>query len=151
MFELTKDQQRELSRLGLQTPKMIFDVAFKRGPITNDVMRTYTESVIKLSRDMPAELIVLMALEVEGGECPRCGKDWNMIHVSNRFAEYMHFKPSCRCYQACPRCKTSMHREEVTGVAPQCLTCGYDPRRPSGRKRRKKKNRAEKAEEVIDE
>lgn len=151
MLDLTREQERDLRRFGLKTPKTILDVAFNRGPITNEAMRTYQENVIKLSEEASSELVYLMAMEVEGGECPNCGRPWAMVHVTNKFAEYIYYKPSCKCYPVCPRCKTSMHREMVTGVHPRCLTCAYDPRRPASNRKKKRKSRSERAEEEMDE
>ncbi len=159
-----KDQQAAEQRATrmldtLKTPAMILDATFREGTITNAVIRSYTERVMERSKDLPGELLHLIAMEVEGGDCPKCGKPWKLIHSHNVaktlqggvhavLTDFDFYRPSCRCFGFCQRCGNSLHREVAGGVAPVCGSCGNDPRKPAFRPRRR---HAAKKEDKLDQ
>lgn len=164
--EIARREETMLRRLGtIKTPRMILDETFRNGTITQATVRKYTERVMARIKDMPAEFLHLVAMEVEGGDCPKCGKPWKPVPAKievrtdrgdlalgiepayKTLCDFVHYRPSCRCYGFCRACGNSLHREVEAGTAPACGSCGFDPRKP---RFAAKKRRAAKKEEKID-
>lgn len=153
---MSPDSERKMAEFyGIQTPATIMAKVFRRGPVTDTTIKKYvTDLLAKYGSKYTGEQAHLMAMDVEGGDCPMCGKPWKIVPVENRFGKFRYFRPSCRCYGVCSRCGASLHHAAVTGTAPQCDSCGYDPRRPE-RARKKKaeqpKERAAAIQEALDD
>lgn len=99
--------------------------AIKVEKITNDhiarTSRAEAESLIEAGADL--ELVTLVELEAQGGNCPRCRKPWRKIEVfvdartpqsvkekAAKFpvkivqlAEFEYYVPDCGCYTVCKR------------------------------------------------
>tara|TARA_B100001123_G_C15342930_1_gene1035763 strand:+ start:1003 stop:1428 length:426 start_codon:yes stop_codon:yes gene_type:complete len=68
----------------------------------------------------------LMELSADGGDCPKCGAEWELVQVDNKYARFHYFDPSCSCYPRCPRCDASLAAEfEQYGFAMKC-GCGHN-------------------------
>jgi hypothetical protein len=67
----------------------------------------------------------LMELAANGGDCPKCKTEWELVQVENRYADFHYFDPTCKCYPRCPRCDVSLFREfEQSGFGMVC-GCGW--------------------------
>lgn len=75
----------------------------------------YREHDLKID----AELLVL---DVNGGECMRCGKAYKRVDVKNKMIEFHYFEPSCNCYPRCVWCGRLLHHESQTGQS-HCSNC----------------------------
>jgi uncharacterized protein with PIN domain len=90
------------------------------------------QAVIHMHREKQQELgwisnsaAKIMSLQADGGDCPKCGSEWELVKVENQFADFHYFDPACKCYPRCPTCDTSLASEfEQDGFAMRC-GCGY--------------------------
>lgn len=58
----------------------------------------------------PDLFVVLLRMELEGGECPHCGKAWHRVDVGGPCGGFHYHDPSCSCFPRCPECGSSHHR-----------------------------------------
>lgn len=99
-------------------------------------MQTLLKKQIGIANEMnfPAEFIVLLHLESDGGKCPRCGQDWKKIVAKNEYASFHYYDPACGCYGRCKPivdgtkvrgCGNSLHREKAMGIE-GCTSCSRE-------------------------
>lgn len=67
----------------------------------------------------------LMALAADGGGCPKCGVECDLIKVENEFADFHYFEPACTCYPHCPNCGESLAVEFAADKFAMRCGCGY--------------------------
>lgn len=71
----------------------------------------------------------LMCLEVMGGKCSRCQREWQKVSFEGIFYSGEYWKPNCNCYTSCPRCGSNLYIEEVTGKITAndnaCTNCNW--------------------------
>ena len=70
----------------------------------------------------------LIKIEMDGGPCPKCTKEWQIVTFANRYGSGGYFKPACECYPRCPRCSRELYEEFSSGILQgrdwRC-DCGY--------------------------
>lgn len=74
------------------------------------------------------DIIAMARMEMDGGNCPRCGKAWDRVEYNNMFGEGFYYEPDagCRCFITCPRCEMYLAEEEMAGSLDNgCPNCGW--------------------------
>lgn len=62
------------------------------------------------------EYAQLVCLEIDGGKCPRCSRNWRRIEFSNFFGKGFYFRPNCDCFFRCPNCDSELFDEMMRGI-----------------------------------
>jgi hypothetical protein len=94
----------------------------------------------------------LKALELErkGGWCHYCNAPFTEIKLSNLWADFSYFVPSCQCYKKCDH-KIDENSEEICGRVmveerfrnlSDCLVCRGDPEKKKSIEEKKKRIKA---------
>ena len=75
------------------------------------------------------EIRQMTQLEIDGGKCPVCRKEWIVVEFNNVFGSGRYFKPDCQCFFKCPRCKNQLYDLKVTTRLKMknftCPGCGW--------------------------
>ncbi len=81
--------------------------------------------------NLPAEFMLVLHLERDGGGCPRCGEPWEKVEFKALWAvaatAAVYYTPDCDCFPRCPECGTSWHREIAAGNEriETCPSCNW--------------------------
>ena len=73
---------------------------------------------------VPKELLELMKIEVDGGDCPQCGKPWKEVVYDNLFGKGRYFKSVCHCYPMCWNCGYQNYRQDIMGALEKTVKTG---------------------------
>lgn len=90
---------------------------------------SWAEEAENAHKYVDVTLGTLMAIELTGGKCPKCSVEWELVEFNNIMAKGQYYRPTCNCYYSCPRCKYSLHRDDVSGKLADndyfCTNCGF--------------------------
>jgi len=71
----------------------------------------------------------LLKIELDGGDCLKCGKPWKRIEFSNVFLRGGYHEPDCWCHIRCPICHQWQYEETSNGDLLRednyCYNCGW--------------------------
>lgn len=72
----------------------------------------------------------LVTLELDGGKCWRCKKEWNKVQIDSIFYSGHYHIPTCECDCICPVCASVLqmeqHTYELKNAGWRCPHCGYE-------------------------
>ena len=76
-----------------------------------------------------SEIIKVSTLELEGGSCFKCHREWKKIEFNNLFGKGIYYQPQCECLIKCPCCKNELYDYYVTTRLKmkkyRCPHCGF--------------------------
>lgn len=69
------------------------------------------------------EEALLLELDINGGPCLSCGKEYRKVEIKTKYIHFQYYEPSCSCFPKCPLCGRYLHHEVMTNQA-GCRNCG---------------------------
>jgi len=94
----------------------------------NMIVEERKRHMIALGKRLKKEIFEkLFDLEMLGGKCPTCGKEWVKIEFNNKFLKGIYYEPSCDCFIQCPECETWLYDKqyEYAGKLKYCDNCFF--------------------------
>ena len=78
--------------------------------------------------DSDPEIPFLM-IELNGGKCPVCSKEYRLIEVNNKHGFFKYYRAKCRCYKNMMRDKAEHLRRElefsISGIPKKLINCTF--------------------------
>lgn len=97
-----------------------------------------TEEVGQVQKAGMDEVAQLLCLELMGGPCPVCKRQWKKVTFDGMVYSGEYWVPDCHCYHTCPRCGQELYIEQASGslrsngdVCPNCKWALTDLKRQS--------------------